>query len=63
MRPAQVGVIVGAILGLALVLEGFGDMLVVGLAAAIGWVVVRVATGELDVSELVERTRPENRRR
>jgi hypothetical protein len=62
MRPAQIGVLVGAILGLALVLEGFGDMLIVALTAAVGWAVMRIASGEVDLSELVDRTRPDRRR-
>ena len=53
MRPSQVGLIVGALLGLALVIEGFGDMLVVALIAFIGWVVARVMEGELDLTEIL----------
>jgi hypothetical protein len=53
MRPSQVGLLLGAILGLALILEGFGEMLVVGLVALIGWIVARVMEGELDLSEFL----------
>ena len=53
MRTSQVGLILGALLGLALVIEGFGDMLVVALIAFIGWVVARVMEGELDLSEIL----------
>jgi hypothetical protein len=45
--------LVGAILGLALVLKDFGDMLVVGLVALVGWVVARVLEGDLDLAEFL----------
>lgn len=57
MRSSQVGLIIGAILGLALVLEGFGQMLIVALVAAIGWVVARVVEGELDLSDVLSSNR------
>jgi hypothetical protein len=53
MRSSQVGLLLGAILGLALILEGFGEMLVVGLVALVGWIVARVMEGELDLSEFL----------
>jgi hypothetical protein len=53
MRPSQVGILLGAILGLALVLKDFGDMLIVGLVALIGWVVARVLEGDLDLTEFL----------
>ena len=65
MKEAQVGLILGALLGLALILEGFGEMLIVALASLIGWVVARVLQGDLDVGELIERTsrnRPDHKR-
>jgi len=51
MRSSQIGLIIGTLLGMTLVLEGFGDMLIVALAAFIGWVVTRVLEGELDLTE------------
>ena len=56
MNGTQVGLILGALLGLALILEGFGEMLVVALFSIIGWVVARALQGDLDVGELIERT-------
>ncbi len=53
MRPSQVGLLLGAILGLALVLKDFGDMLIVGLVALVGWIVARVLEGELDLTEFL----------
>jgi hypothetical protein len=56
MNGTQIGMILGALLGLALILEGFGEMLIVALFIIIGWVVARVVQGDLDVGELIERT-------
>lgn len=53
MRSSQVGLFLGAILGLALVLEGFGQMLIVALLAGIGWVIARVIEGEIDLSDVL----------
>jgi hypothetical protein len=61
MRPSQVGLLLGAILGLALVLKDFGDMLIVGLVALVGWIVARVLEGELDLTEFLGGGRNRNR--
>ncbi|MBA2427880.1 MAG: hypothetical protein H0V60_12480 [Actinobacteria bacterium] len=53
MKPTYVGLFVGLILGLALVLEGFGEMLVVALAGAVGYLVMKVVEGELDPSDYI----------
>lgn len=57
MQPTVVGMFTGLVLGLVLVLRDFGDMLVVALFGALGYVVMKVVEGELDLGELVERTR------
>lgn len=57
MQPTVVGLFTGLVLGLVLVLRDFGDMLVVALCGALGYVVMKVVEGELDLGELVERTR------
>ncbi|HEV2810036.1 MAG TPA: hypothetical protein VGV93_06530 [Acidimicrobiales bacterium] len=57
MQPTVVGIFTGLVLGLVLVLRDFGDMLVVALFGALGYVVMKVVEGELDLGELVERTR------
>lgn len=57
MQRSVVGLFTGLVLGLVLVLRDFGDMLVVALFGAIGYVVASVIEGELDLGELVERTR------
>ncbi|MCP2322936.1 energy-coupling factor transporter transmembrane protein EcfT [Hamadaea flava] len=46
------GTAVGLILGLVVVLVGFGQMLIVGLFALIGWAVAKVLGRELDLSAL-----------
>jgi len=48
VRTSTVGLFTGLILGLALVLEGFGSMLIVALIGFIGWVVAKVVDGEID---------------
>jgi chromate transport protein ChrA len=61
MQRAHVGIFIGLILGLALVLTSFGEMLVVALAGAIGWVVMRVVDGDLDVGEFLNRNQQRRR--
>ena len=51
MQPTVVGLFVGLILGLAVVLEGFGEMLIVALCGAFGLLVMKVVEGEIDVTE------------
>jgi hypothetical protein len=53
MQTTTVGLFVGLILGLALVLEGFGAMLVVAFAGGLGYVVAKAIAGELDLSDYV----------
>jgi hypothetical protein len=52
-----VGLFTGLVLGLVLVLTDFGDMLLVAFFGAIGYVVMKVVEGELDLGEVMERTR------
>lgn len=53
MRTTVVGLFVGLILGLALVLQGFGDMLIVALFGGVGYVVGKVLMGEVDLSRYI----------
>ena len=53
MQTTTAGIFIGLILGLALVLESFGAMLIVALFGAIGWVVARALRGELDLSQYI----------
>lgn len=63
MRATHVGLFLGAILGVVLVVNGLGDMLIVALIAAIGWVVAAAVTGEIDIGELVDRSTSDRGRR
>jgi hypothetical protein len=53
MQTTTVGLFVGLILGLALVLEGFGAMLVVAFFGVLGYLTPKVIDGELDLTELL----------
>lgn len=53
MRSTHVGLLFGALLGLALILEGFGDMLIVALFGGLGWLTARILQGDFDLNELV----------
>ena len=57
MQPSVIGLFVGLILGLMLELDGFGAMVVVALIGLIGFVVGKVLQGEIDLGELIDRTR------
>ena len=50
MTRTNMGIIVGLVLGLALVLGSFGDMLIVALFAVIGFVVAKLIEGDLDLA-------------
>lgn len=57
MIRTQFGIAVGLVLGLVLVFAGFGQMLVVALFGAAGWVVAKILIGELDLSSLTSQQR------
>lgn len=61
MQRSVIGLFVGLILGLAWSLQGFGEMLGVALAGAVGFVVMKVVEGEIDLGELIDRTRKPSR--
>ena len=50
MQPTIVGLFVGLILGLALAFDGFGSMLIVAFCGAVGYVVMKVVQGEIDLT-------------
>ena len=60
MRTAHVGLFLGAILGFAVIVEGFGEMLIVALFAALGWLVASVVSGSIDVAEVLSTQRDRN---
>ncbi len=57
MNATQTGLLAGLILGAAVVIGGFGALLVALLLGIIGFVVGRVLDGELDLGELLGRGR------
>jgi len=57
MARSTLGVLVGFVLAFALVFGGFGDMLIVALFGAVGFVVPKVVDGELDASALLSKVR------
>ena len=57
MRTPHVGLFLGAILGFALIVEGFGEMLIVALFAGLGWLVASVLSGTIDVGEVLSSQR------
>lgn len=61
MQPTVVGLFTGLLLGIALVIGDFSDMLVVAFFGAVGYVVMKVVTGELDVGEMIDRNRQTRR--
>ncbi len=50
MQPSVVGLFVGLLLGLALAFDGFGSMLIVAFCGAVGYVVMKVVQGEIDLT-------------
>ncbi len=50
MQPTIVGLFVGLLLGLALAFGGFGSMLIVAFCGAVGYVVMKVVQGEIDLT-------------
>lgn len=60
MQPTVVGLFVGLLLGLALAFEGFGAMLIVAFCGAVGYIVMKVVEGEIDLTQYLG---GQNRRR
>jgi hypothetical protein len=50
MTRTTLGIIVGLALGLALAFGGFGQMLIVALVGALGFIVAKVLDGDIDLS-------------
>jgi len=57
MRTPHVGLFLGAILGFALIVEGFGEMLIVALFAGVGWLIASVVSGTVDLGEVLSNQR------
>ena len=54
MSRSTLGLIVGLVLGYAAIFGGFGDMLIVALIGAIGFVVGKALEGDLDLAQIGE---------
>lgn len=59
MNRVSLATLVGLILGLALVFGSFGDMLIVALFGAIGYLFAKFLDGDLDLSMLRGRAESE----
>ena len=51
-RTTAMGIVIGLALGLAVAFGNFGDMLIVALFGAIGFVIAKVLEGDLDLGRL-----------
>jgi len=56
-RTTAMGIVIGLALGLAVAFGNFGDMLIVALFGAIGFVVAKVLEGDLDLGAYLPRRR------
>ena len=57
MTRTTLGVVTGLVLGLALAFGSFGQMVMVALFGAIGFVVAKVLEGDLDLGPYLSRRR------
>ena len=53
MTRSTLGTLVGLALGFALAFGSFGQMLIVALFAAVGFVIAKIVDGDLDLSQYV----------
>lgn len=57
MQSTVVGLFTGLFLGIVLVLGDFSDMLVVAFFGGLGFVVMKIVEGEIDVGEIIDRNK------
>ncbi len=57
MTRTTLGIVIGLALGLALAFGSFGQMLIVALFVAVGFIVAKVLEGDLDLSPYLTRRR------
>ena len=57
MQPTVVGLFTGLLLGIVLVFGDFADMIVVAFFGAVGFLVMKVIEGEIDLGEVIDRNR------
>ena len=63
MSRSTLGLLVGLVLGYAAIFGGFGDMLIVALIGALGFVAGKALEGDLDLSQISEQVTDAVRRR
>ncbi len=63
MSRSTLGLIVGLVLGYAAIFGGFGDMLIVALIGAIGFVAGKALEGDLDLAQIGEQVADAVKRR
>ena len=63
MSRSTLGLLVGLVLGYAAIFGGFGDMLIVALIGALGFVAGKALEGDLDLSQLSEQVTDAVKRR
>lgn len=63
MSRSTLGLIVGLVLGYAAIFGGFGDMLIVALIGAIGFVAGKALEGDLDLARIGEQVADAVKRR
>lgn len=54
MSRSSLGLLVGLILGIVLIFDDFGGMLIVALIGAIGFGIGKILDGELDVAQYLQ---------
>lgn len=57
MKARHIGLLAGAIVGFLWMWLGFAQMLFIALCAFIGWLVVGILEGELDVYKIIDSLR------
>ena len=57
MNRIMLATITGLVLGVTVVFRSFGEMLIVALFGAIGYVIAKILNGELDVQGWLSRSR------
>lgn len=63
MSRSTLGLLVGLVLGYAAIFGGFGDMLIVALIGALGYVAGKALEGDLDLSQIGEQVTDAVKRR
>ncbi len=63
MSRSTLGLLVGLVLGYAAIFGGFGDMLIVALIGAVGFIAGKALEGDLDLAQISEQVTDAVKRR